>query len=737
MEALLAERRWLEELARRLVRDPDAAADVAQQAWVKVLARRTTPVRNLRAWLASVVRSCAVDRARSESRRRSREDAVPPRAPEPTADDLLARAEAQRAVLDALLTLDPPSRTVVLLRYFENLEPVEIARRTGEPAGTVRSRLHRALATLRRRLDAAHGGDRAAWGVALVGAAEWNAATALPGSAAAAATATVPTSAVPWKGVVLMTTNAKVATGAAAALLLALFLWGTADGNGETPPSAPPPREVAAEGGRVAGEDVHAEPDARPEPPPAAEPTGDEAAIAALPGEGKPAGPRLLPFTVLPARGGPEPEPEPDPEPDDPDREPRVFRAEDLKGEVRLAPAGGPGVGGMTIEPGGSKWAPIPEKGTVTLRGRVVDRTGRPLPGAVVHRIEPEAGGMDGDIVSFRHIHEIATTGDDGRFEALRQPARAVRLVADYARAMVRPRGLLFHDLVPIDPAENAVVADIVLAVPVDRDAFGTISGIVIDEEGAPLGNIRVFAGYAEGRSGKDGRFRMDTVPAGDSALLVEEFGWKTVKRTVTVRPGATTELEVRLELAVTGDLVVSGVVRDRQGNPVPDVPLWCGGGPFGFARETASDGNGAFRFTRIPRSLDGKKVVVSVMTDPDEAGIIPATTTGITVPSGDVVITVDRSVKLVVHLTDAADGTPLVQYAVEVEKKRLVDGAETWTPNHMASHYDEEGVFTTTVVPGPLRLFLKAPDHAPLYIEVDVPGDEPGPFAMNVGLYR
>jgi RNA polymerase sigma-70 factor (ECF subfamily) len=719
VDALLAERVWLDRLARRLVHDPDAAADVAQQAWVKVLTRRPLMVRNVRAWLASVVRSCAVDRARSETRRGVREKAVPPRDPDDPTDVLLARAEAQRAVLDAVLTLDAPSRTVVLLRFFEGLEPAAIALRTGEPAGTVRSRLHRALATLRQRLDATHGGDRAVWAVALVGD---------PLGYAASHFST-------GKGVLAMNTGTKIGTGAVAALLLFLLLQGVLGDDGGEPAERPPVREVS-ESPRRAGVDAPA-PDlaasdgAGVANGSAASSTPAPPHVAVTVSEGT----RRLAVTVLGPRAGEEPEVVEEEEP----REPITIRASDLKGQVQIAPAGGVELGGgsMTLEPGNSKWAPVPEKGTVTLRGRVVDRSGRPLPGAVVHRVEAEAGGIEGEVVSFCHIHEIATAGDDGRFEVRGQPARPVRLIADYARSMIRSRGLLLHQLVPVDPSENATIESLRLSVPVDVDAFGSVAGRVVDDEGQPQRRVLVYAGHQEGRTGDDGTFRIDTVPAGETTLQIERYGWEVVQRPLRVVAGETTEAIVILKAALSGDLLVSGVVRDRKGEPVAGVPLWCGGGPLGFARETVSGADGGFRFERLPRSLEGEDVVISVMTPPDEPGIRQATTTGIIVPSTDVVIVVDRGVELIVHLKDAVDAAPLSLYAIEVERLVDVDGEARWVAFHTASHYDEEGRFSTIVVPGAVRLHVEAPDHAPTYVEVHVPEEGAGPFEMEVVLHR
>ena len=63
----------------------------------------------------------------------------------------------------ALATLDADHRVAVVLRYIADLAPAEIAARTGEREGTVKSRLHYALRQMRAALDAAErapGGSR-------------------------------------------------------------------------------------------------------------------------------------------------------------------------------------------------------------------------------------------------------------------------------------------------------------------------------------------------------------------------------------------------------------------------------------------------------------------------------------------------------------------------------------------------------------------------------------------------
>jgi RNA polymerase sigma-70 factor (ECF subfamily) len=78
----------------------------------------------------------------------------------PFADGASGRAEHD-ALRRALDRLTPEHRTVVVLRHLEGYSIGEIAARTGEREGTVKSRLHYALRELRAAYDAAERGKEA------------------------------------------------------------------------------------------------------------------------------------------------------------------------------------------------------------------------------------------------------------------------------------------------------------------------------------------------------------------------------------------------------------------------------------------------------------------------------------------------------------------------------------------------------------------------------------------------
>lgn len=162
-ETLLAHEPFLRSVVRGLLADEAEVQDVVQETWVTALRRPPRSLANVRGWLSAVARSKALSRRRSSGRRVARERAhARPERVESVADSQ-ARLEAHRGVVEAVLALGEPYREVVLLRYYQDLSPKEIAERTGRDPATVRSQLHRAHARLRERLDECEG--RAAWAV--------------------------------------------------------------------------------------------------------------------------------------------------------------------------------------------------------------------------------------------------------------------------------------------------------------------------------------------------------------------------------------------------------------------------------------------------------------------------------------------------------------------------------------------------------------------------------------------
>lgn len=140
----------LDGIARLILRDTELARDAVQEAFIRAwrdLPRLREPER-FDAWLHRLTVNACVDASRVR-RRRVPEVQLTPLTRQPRVGDGLA-ALADRDFLDrALRCLPPEQRALVVLRYHLDLTLPDAAETLGIPLGTAKSRLHRALDTLR------------------------------------------------------------------------------------------------------------------------------------------------------------------------------------------------------------------------------------------------------------------------------------------------------------------------------------------------------------------------------------------------------------------------------------------------------------------------------------------------------------------------------------------------------------------------------------------------------------
>jgi RNA polymerase sigma-70 factor (ECF subfamily) len=147
-------------LVLHIVRDASEAEDVVEevfwQAWRQ--AARYEPERGgVSTWLLTMTRSRALDRLRSLRRRR--EETVPlavasetVATPGMTPQGAAELSEIRELVAAALHELPVEQREALELAYFGGLSQTEIAARTGQPLGTVKTRMRLAMQKLRTRL---------------------------------------------------------------------------------------------------------------------------------------------------------------------------------------------------------------------------------------------------------------------------------------------------------------------------------------------------------------------------------------------------------------------------------------------------------------------------------------------------------------------------------------------------------------------------------------------------------
>ncbi|MDX2018440.1 MAG: sigma-70 family RNA polymerase sigma factor [Planctomycetota bacterium] len=158
--------RYHDDLLRFLVRltgDRHMAEDVFQETWLQVA--QSAPTfdigRRFRPWLLTI----GANKGRDALRRKMRRPALELSAPVggssdegattyvdlleldvPGPDSGLLRSEQERLVQQALEQLSDPLREILLLAYFQRLSYAQIAEDLEIPLGTVKSRLHAAVA---------------------------------------------------------------------------------------------------------------------------------------------------------------------------------------------------------------------------------------------------------------------------------------------------------------------------------------------------------------------------------------------------------------------------------------------------------------------------------------------------------------------------------------------------------------------------------------------------------------
>jgi RNA polymerase sigma factor (sigma-70 family) len=139
-------------LARRA---PAAADDLLSEVWLAAFAGRgryDPGLGSVRGWLFGVARNVMLAHLRQSA-------PVARHGPEPLDDvwdAVVARLDAAAVaprLQAALASLPPVERELLLLVAWEQLSPAEAAQVVGVPAGTARSRLHRARTRMRDQLE--------------------------------------------------------------------------------------------------------------------------------------------------------------------------------------------------------------------------------------------------------------------------------------------------------------------------------------------------------------------------------------------------------------------------------------------------------------------------------------------------------------------------------------------------------------------------------------------------------
>ncbi len=595
---LLAHVAWVRKLARGLLpADRHLAEDLAQDACLAALTQRPSTELPLAAWLGRVVANLVRQRRRGDSRRAARESdaaraADASRATDATREaaedstlDVVLKVAAHREVVEAVLALDEPYRTTILLRFYEDLAPAAIARAQGVPVATVKTRLARGLSRLRAELDGTHGADGRGWMLALVPLFE------KPGGSTAATL---------WS--LIMSTSLKLAAAALVAIGGAALLWSW------NRTDAAPSRSALAAASTVAPAlekpavdhlATSTPTDARvPEPAPS-EPARAVAPAKAPEADARTVRGRVLDLRSRPLSGvrvwfrdgsnaigsnefsrrveeaGPD-SPSAESEADGrfeisiPDSSGRILCAEPKLATV-LAWLCGP-----TTR---SAEAIVVVAPRIELAGRVVAEDGRPLPDAAVvvalpaHFRKSFAEVLDGS----EEGGWIARTDARGAFELPNVPA------VEGASLRAQLEGWPTHE----EEAPQSTRRDLEIVLRQPRSEPGSVSGQVVDTNGRLVADARVALGTSVARTNDQGAFTM-RVPEGGA-----KSPWTAVKQgylpaveppSAAVQGGTADGSEFVLLRLGPPPPSIEGRVVDRHGNPLAGVKVWPGELTF-FAR--------------------------------------------------------------------------------------------------------------------------------------------------------
>ena len=138
-------------VALRVLQDTGAAEDVLQDIFMQLWRNPgafDSSRGNMSAWLAVISRNRAIDALRKRRPESDIEDVVLSVQPDLASD--AERARAMDKVRGALQGMPAAQRSALEMAYFEGLTHSEIAEKTGEPLGTIKTRIRSGLLVLRK-----------------------------------------------------------------------------------------------------------------------------------------------------------------------------------------------------------------------------------------------------------------------------------------------------------------------------------------------------------------------------------------------------------------------------------------------------------------------------------------------------------------------------------------------------------------------------------------------------------
>ena len=234
---------------------------------------------------------------------------------------------------------------------------------------------------------------------------------------------------------------------------------------------------------------------------------------------------------------------------------------------------------------------------TAPIGGVVKDEDGRPVAGA---KVSPTIFFNSNDPPPGREEIRLADsypTDTDGRWTCPSMPSgyNPARLAIRVHHPDFQPFGIFGGNVLQAIGPKGTVV--------LKRGI--TVTGRVVDRDNHPVHGARVSAGRERWGSDlqgvntdRDGRFRLEHLPAGESALTAQAKGHGPDLIKLDLRPGLA-PVELKLGLART----IAGLVVDPEGKPIAGVEVlvdgWRGFRTLEWQAKTGTDGR--FRWDNAP----------------------------------------------------------------------------------------------------------------------------------------
>jgi RNA polymerase sigma-70 factor, ECF subfamily len=145
-------------VALGILRDRSAAEDIVQEVYVRIwrnAASFDVTLASPIAWMASIVRHCAIDMLRKQKLELLEfgDESARVDAGEPDPAEEIDIAQRRAIAFAAIRNMDPAKRKLILLAYVRKQSRDSLAKAYGVPTGTIKTNLRRSLLELRQSMQ--------------------------------------------------------------------------------------------------------------------------------------------------------------------------------------------------------------------------------------------------------------------------------------------------------------------------------------------------------------------------------------------------------------------------------------------------------------------------------------------------------------------------------------------------------------------------------------------------------